>query len=98
MGLPGCGKPWSGTRSPSARRQTRARAAINPDDPGCSYLSAVLQEPEINRLGGAGDPQEVRRASVVWGVEGHDFGYALETLPGLAEARLEALRQNARKV
>ena len=31
-------------------------------------------------------------------VEGHDFAYALDTLPVLAEARLDALRQNARKV
>ena len=31
-------------------------------------------------------------------IEGHDFAYAMDTLPGLAEARLDALRQNARKV
>jgi sugar/nucleoside kinase (ribokinase family) len=31
-------------------------------------------------------------------IEGHDFYYALDALPGLAEARLEALRQNVRKV
>jgi sugar/nucleoside kinase (ribokinase family) len=31
-------------------------------------------------------------------IEGNDFAYALGALPGLAEARLEALRQNIRKV
>ena len=31
-------------------------------------------------------------------VEGHDPGYALDALPGLAEARLESLRQSVRKV
>ncbi len=31
-------------------------------------------------------------------IEGNDFYYALDGLPGLAEARMEALRQNVRKV
>ena len=31
-------------------------------------------------------------------VEGHEWNYALETLPGLAEARLSSLRQSARKI
>jgi sugar/nucleoside kinase (ribokinase family) len=31
-------------------------------------------------------------------VEGHDPTYALDALPGLAQARLEALRQSARKI
>jgi sugar/nucleoside kinase (ribokinase family) len=31
-------------------------------------------------------------------IEGNEFYYALDAMPGLAEARLEALRQNVRKV
>ncbi len=31
-------------------------------------------------------------------IEGHEFYYALDAMPGLADARLEALRQNVRKV
>jgi len=31
-------------------------------------------------------------------IEGHEFYYALDAMPGLSEARLDALRQNVRKV